>query len=102
MRCDNTEAMALQTGVASTLEAHADALPIAAIMADVVERVVDRNVVIEAPPGAGKTTVIPATLVERGVLGDGAILVLGRDNLTPNPRVTTPFDFYERRNCVLI
>ena len=60
----------------SKLEALAEALPIAAITADVLAQVVERNVVVEAPPGAGKTTVIPAMLLERGVLGDGEILVL--------------------------
>lgn len=58
------------------LDALASELPIAAILPDVLEAVRTRDVVIEAPPGAGKTTIIPLALLERGVLGDGTILVL--------------------------
>lgn len=51
-------------------------LPIAAIVPDVLAAVRARDVVIEAPPGAGKTTIIPLALLERGALGEGTILVL--------------------------
>lgn len=52
------------------------ALPIAAILPAVLEAVARGNVVIEAPPGAGKTTIVPLALLERGALGRGEILVL--------------------------
>ena len=58
------------------LIAIAQDLPIAAILAEVIDAVRTRDVVIEAPPGAGKTTVIPLALLEHGQLGDGEILVL--------------------------
>jgi ATP-dependent helicase HrpB len=58
------------------LDAIASELPIAAILPAVLEAVRSRDVVIEAPPGAGKTTIVPLALLERGLLGDGTILVL--------------------------
>ncbi|WP_052557080.1 ATP-dependent helicase C-terminal domain-containing protein, partial [Enhygromyxa salina] len=62
--------------MAAKLDALARELPIGVILPELLELVPGRNVVIEAPPGAGKTTVIPAVLLERGVLGTGQILVL--------------------------
>jgi ATP-dependent helicase HrpB len=62
--------------LAATLDSFARQLPIGVILPALLELVRTRNVVIEAPPGAGKTTVIPATLLERGVLGEGEIIVL--------------------------
>jgi ATP-dependent helicase HrpB len=62
--------------VSCDLDALARELPIAAILPAVLEAVRERDVVIEAPPGAGKTTIVPLALLERGVLGDGTILVL--------------------------
>lgn len=35
-----------------------------------------RSLVVEAPPGAGKTTRLPAALLDAGVAGDGDVLVL--------------------------
>jgi ATP-dependent helicase HrpB len=62
--------------VSREVDALAHELPIAAILPAVLEAARERDVVIEAPPGAGKTTLIPLALLERGVLGDGTILVL--------------------------
>jgi len=47
-------------------------LPIAAILPAVLEAARERDVVIEAPPGAGKTTMVPLALLEQA----GEILVL--------------------------
>jgi ATP-dependent helicase HrpB len=58
------------------LDALARELPIAAILPDVLDAVRSRDVVIEAPPGAGKTTIVPLALLERGALGEGTIVVL--------------------------
>ncbi|MCA9681773.1 MAG: ATP-dependent RNA helicase [Myxococcales bacterium] len=53
-------------------------LPIAAIVPDLLERETDSkaNLVIEAPPGAGKTTVVPIALLQ--AMGDapGTIIVV--------------------------
>ncbi|WP_244923735.1 ATP-dependent helicase HrpB [Enhygromyxa salina] len=62
--------------MAAKLDVLAGELPISAILPELLDVVRERNVVIEAPPGAGKTTVIPATLLERGAVGRGQILVL--------------------------
>jgi ATP-dependent helicase HrpB len=62
--------------VASKLDTLAGQLPIAAILPAVLEVIGERNVVIEAPPGAGKTTIVPLTLLEHGTFGEGEILVL--------------------------
>lgn len=62
--------------VSADLDALASELPIAAILPAVLDAVRERDVVIEAPPGAGKTTIVPLALLERGMLGDGTILVL--------------------------
>jgi len=35
-----------------------------------------RRVVLEAPPGAGKSTVVPITLLDAGWRGDGRIVML--------------------------
>src|SRR5262245_53763726 len=35
-----------------------------------------RSVVLEAPPGAGKTTRAPRAMLDEGVFGDGELLVL--------------------------
>ena len=51
-------------------------LPIAEIIPQLLECVRERDVVIEAPPGAGKTSVVPATLLAGSVLGEGQIIVL--------------------------
>ncbi|PRP95452.1 ATP-dependent RNA helicase HrpB [Enhygromyxa salina] len=58
------------------LEALAGGLPIAGILAATLEAARRGNVVIEAPPGAGKTTIVPLALLEHGQLGDGQIIVL--------------------------
>ena len=46
------------------------------VLTELLAQVSAGDVVIEAPPGAGKTTVVPMILLERGVLGAGEILVL--------------------------
>ena len=58
----------------------ADGLPIAEVLPEVVSslRDEDANLVLEAPPGAGKTTTVPLALLQDddGWLGDGLIMVL--------------------------
>ncbi len=52
-------------------------LPIDAVLPDVLAALRDgRNLVVEAPPGAGKTTRIPLALLEAGLAGERDILVL--------------------------
>ncbi|HEY0705787.1 MAG TPA: ATP-dependent helicase HrpB [Polyangia bacterium] len=52
-------------------------LPIDPLLPEIVETLRDHGaLVIEAPPGAGKTTRVPAALLEAGVPGTGEILVL--------------------------
>jgi ATP-dependent helicase HrpB len=62
--------------VAVDLDALAGRLPIGSILSAVLDAATRGNVVIEAPPGAGKTTVVPLALLEHGGLGAGEILVL--------------------------
>jgi ATP-dependent helicase HrpB len=62
--------------VALDLDALAGRLPIGSILPAVIDAAARGNVVIEAPPGAGKTTVVPLALLEHGDLGTGEILVL--------------------------
>jgi ATP-dependent helicase HrpB len=53
------------------------ALPIDDVLPDVIEALrKGRSLVVEAPPGAGKTTRVPRALLEAGVAGDGEIWVL--------------------------
>jgi ATP-dependent helicase HrpB len=53
------------------------ALPIEEILPEVVERLRRaRSLVIEAPPGAGKTTRVPPSLLDAGLSGAGDVLVL--------------------------
>src|SRR4051812_34489338 len=50
-------------------------LPIDDVMADIVARVRgEGTLVLEAPPGAGKTTRVPAALVDAGI--EGKVVVL--------------------------
>src|SRR5918997_680847 len=52
-------------------------LPIDALLPDVVEALRRaHSLVIEAPPGAGKTTRVPAALLDAGAAGAGDVLVL--------------------------
>ena len=52
-------------------------LPVDAILPDVVAALREgRSLVVEAPPGAGKTTRIPRALLEAGLAGDGEVVVL--------------------------
>ncbi len=54
-----------------------DALPIDAAMPDIVRVVArERAVVVDAPPGAGKTTRVPRALFDAGLLGPREVLVL--------------------------
>lgn len=53
------------------------ALPIDAILPDIIRFLRDSpNLVIEAPPGAGKTTRVPPALLDAGVAGTGEVWVL--------------------------
>ncbi|MCA1634566.1 MAG: ATP-dependent helicase HrpB [Acidobacteria bacterium] len=52
-------------------------LPVDALLPEVVESLRRApNLVIEAPPGAGKTTRVPAALLEAGLAGEGEVWVL--------------------------
>jgi ATP-dependent helicase HrpB len=52
-------------------------LPIDALLAEVVESLRRApGLVIEAPPGAGKTTRVPTAILDAGVAGGGEVLVL--------------------------
>jgi ATP-dependent helicase HrpB len=64
------------TPMALDLDALAGRLPIGSILPAVLDAASRGNVVIEAPPGAGKTTVVPLALLEHGGMGTGEILVL--------------------------
>ncbi len=57
--------------------AQAQALPIAALLPGLrAALAAGRNVVIEAPPGAGKTSIVPLVLLDTLSEGEGEILVL--------------------------
>src|ERR671935_1897731 len=52
-------------------------LPIDALLPEVVESLRRApNLVIEAPPGAGKTTRVPPAVLDAGAAGEGDVLVL--------------------------
>ena len=52
-------------------------LPVDALLPEVVAAVsAHRRLVLEAPPGAGKTTRVPAALLDAGVVGDREVVVL--------------------------
>jgi ATP-dependent helicase HrpB len=52
-------------------------LPIDALLPDVLERLRSApSLVIEAPPGAGKTTRVPPSILDAGLAGAGQVLVL--------------------------
>ena len=52
-------------------------LPVADALPTLLETLADgRNAVLVAPPGAGKTTLVPLTLLDAPWRGDGVILVL--------------------------
>ncbi|RZJ00682.1 MAG: ATP-dependent helicase HrpB [Brevundimonas sp.] len=52
-------------------------LPIHAVLDSLKARLAESNaVVLAAPPGAGKTTVVPLALLDQAWLGDGKVLVL--------------------------
>jgi ATP-dependent helicase HrpB len=52
-------------------------LPIDSLLCDVIESLRRAPaLVIEAPPGAGKTTRVPSALLEAGLAGEGEVLVL--------------------------
>jgi ATP-dependent helicase HrpB len=53
------------------------ALPIDPLLPEIVEALRARSaLVVEAPPGAGKTTRVPLALLEAGLAGQGEVLVL--------------------------
>ncbi|MGH9838057.1 MAG: ATP-dependent RNA helicase [Blastocatellia bacterium] len=52
-------------------------LPIDPLLLEIVASLHrSNNLVLEAPPGAGKTTRVPAALLDAGIAGDGEVLVL--------------------------
>ncbi|WP_321395414.1 ATP-dependent helicase HrpB [Emcibacter sp.] len=52
-------------------------LPVKDILADVIESLRTQNrLVVQAPPGAGKTTVLPLALLQSGLAANGRILIL--------------------------
>src|SRR5271168_1820626 len=54
-----------------------------------------RNAVLVAPPGAGKTTVVPLALLDAPWRGDGRILLLAPSRLAPRaaaPRIAPLLD----------
>src|SRR5918999_6175582 len=52
-------------------------LPVDALLPEIAESLRrEPNLVIEAPPGAGKTTRVPAALLDAGLAGDGEVWVL--------------------------
>ncbi|MEX2326398.1 MAG: hypothetical protein WD558_01590, partial [Pseudomonadales bacterium] len=52
-------------------------LPIGAVLDDLAEALSTQDAaVLEAPPGSGKTTVVPLTLLDQSWLGKGKILML--------------------------
>lgn len=52
-------------------------LPVAEVLPALMQTLeAGRNAVLVAPPGAGKTTLVPLALLEAGWLGDGRILML--------------------------
>src|SRR5262245_54856478 len=52
-------------------------LPIDPLLPEIVARLCrSPNIVLEAPPGAGKTTRVPAALLDARVAGDGGVCVL--------------------------
>src|SRR5437879_1042221 len=52
-------------------------LPIDEVLSDIVARLRERSaIVLRAPPGAGKTTRVPAAILDAGIAGNGRILVL--------------------------
>jgi ATP-dependent helicase HrpB len=52
-------------------------LPIDALLPEIVESLRRApNLVVEAPPGAGKTTRVPSALLDAGIAGDGEVWVL--------------------------
>ena len=52
-------------------------LPITAVLPAIIDAVrSQRTCVVEAPPGAGKSTMVPAALHDAGLAGDGQVVVL--------------------------
>jgi ATP-dependent helicase HrpB len=52
-------------------------LPIDPLLPDIIERLRQSpNIVLEAPPGAGKTTRVPPALLDAGIAGAGEVLAL--------------------------
>lgn len=52
-------------------------LPIDPILPEILEQLkISANLVLEAPPGAGKTTRVPSAMLDAGVAGDGEVWVL--------------------------
>ena len=55
-------------------------LPVGAVLDELAERLADGDAVLEAPPGAGKTTLVPLALRDAAWLGGRTILEdLGMD-----------------------
>jgi ATP-dependent helicase HrpB len=68
---------ACQSVPPSVTNSHVQPLPIDVILPEAVERLRRaQSLVVEAPPGAGKTTRLPPALLDAGVAGGGDVLVL--------------------------
>ncbi|MER2635740.1 MAG: DEAD/DEAH box helicase, partial [Rhizobiaceae bacterium] len=52
------------------------ALPVTAVLPRLMEALADGNAVLVAPPGAGKTTLVPLALLDAPWRGSGKILLL--------------------------
>lgn len=66
------------------------ALPIDAVLPDVVKALRGHNaVVVQAPPGAGKTTRLPIALLDAGLVGDGQLLLLEPRRVAARAAATT-------------
>ena len=66
-------------------------LPIHAVLDDLKAALaVSDAVVLAAPPGAGKTTVVPLALLDQSWLGDGKVLVLEPRRLAARARRAAP------------
>jgi ATP-dependent helicase HrpB len=72
-------AAAASSSVEGAVSAAADSLPIGEVLADIVQALeASPNLVLEAPPGAGKTTLVPLALLARSswLAAGGKVVVL--------------------------
>ena len=70
-------------------------LPIDAVLPELLQALRDRNaVVLQAPPGAGKTTRVPLALLEQPWLQQRRIVMLEPRRLVIRYLVTNPHSLY--------